>query len=43
MAAILIGFGWGAVRGNALEATLFGTAVGIVILVLVWLVDRRRD
>ena len=43
MVAILIGFAWGVWQGIPLLGALIGTAVGIVVAVTTWLVDRRRD
>ena len=40
--AILIGFGWGVAEGDPVKGAVLGTAVGIVIAVIVWLWDRRR-
>ena len=40
MAAILIGFGWGVLAGDALLGVVIGTAVGIAIALLIWLLDR---
>ena len=42
MAAILIGFGVGVVRGNVMAGVLAGTAVGTAVALLLWLFDRRR-
>jgi hypothetical protein len=42
MAAILIGFGWGVAGGDPVKGSIIGTAVGIAIAVLVWMIDRRR-
>ncbi len=40
--AIFGGFIWGLMSGLPLEGAVFGTLVGIVMAVGVWLVDRRR-
>ena len=40
--AILGGFAWGAMSGMPYFGALVGTAIGIVIAVAVWLIDRRR-
>lgn len=42
MAAILLGFLGGLATQDPLRGTLIGTAVGIVIAVILWLVDRRH-
>lgn len=42
MAAILIGFGWGASNGDPVKGAIMGTAVGAGIAVLTWLLDRRK-
>jgi hypothetical protein len=36
------GFIWGLMSGMPLEGAVFGTLIGIVLAVGVWLVDRRR-
>lgn len=43
MAAIIGGAIWGIAIGNPMKGLLIGTAIGIGIAVLVWLVDRWRD
>ena len=41
---ILAGFPLGLAIGNPMKGVLIGTAVGIALAVLLWLVDRRgRD
>jgi divalent metal cation (Fe/Co/Zn/Cd) transporter len=40
--AILGGFAWGAMSGMPYFGALVGTAIGIVIATIVWLVDRSR-
>jgi hypothetical protein len=42
MAAILIGFAAGLATGDAMRGVVIGTAVGVVISVAMWLLDRRR-
>ena len=42
MAAILIGFIAGLATNDAMRGVVIGTAVGIVIAVAMWLLDRRR-
>ena len=42
MVAILLGFLGGMAMRDPLLGTLIGTAVGIVIAVAIWLIDRRR-
>jgi hypothetical protein len=39
---IIIGLAWGIPAGQAALGAVAGTAVGIALAVLVWLVDRRR-
>ena len=40
--AILAGFGLGLSHGRALEGSVIGLAVGTIIAVAVWLIDRSR-
>lgn len=40
--AILGGFIWGAMSGVPLFGAMVGTAVGTMVAVVVWLLDRRR-
>jgi hypothetical protein len=40
--AILGGFAWGAMSGMPYFGALVGTAIGIVLAIIVWLIDRRR-
>lgn len=40
--AILGGFAWGAMSGLPVHGAIIGTAIGILLAVIVWLVDRRR-
>ena len=41
-ATILLGFLGGVAMREPLKGALIGTAIGIVIAVAIWLVDRRR-
>ena len=41
--AILGGFAWGAMSGMPYFGAIVGTAIGIVLAVAVWLIDRRRS
>ena len=43
MAAIMIGFVWGVAGGDPMKGIVIGTAVGIGIALLVWLLDLRRN
>jgi hypothetical protein len=40
--AIIGGFAWGAMSGLPWHGAVIGTAIGIVLAVGVWLLDRRR-
>jgi uncharacterized membrane protein (DUF4010 family) len=40
--SILGGFAWGAMSGMPYFGALVGTAIGIILAVSVWLIDRRR-
>jgi membrane associated rhomboid family serine protease len=39
---ILIGFFWGLTSGRAMQGAVAGLAIGLVLALLVWLLDRRR-
>jgi hypothetical protein len=39
---ILAGFPLGLATGNPMKGILIGTAAGIAIAVVLWLIDRRR-
>ncbi|MDQ3077459.1 MAG: hypothetical protein M3Q83_01300 [Pseudomonadota bacterium] len=39
---IVAGFGWGVATDHAMQGALIGLAVGIVLALIVWAVDRRR-
>jgi hypothetical protein len=40
---ILAGFAFGAMNGEAANGAVLGTAVGALVALLIWLVDRRRS
>jgi len=40
--AIIGGFAWGAMSGLPVHGAIFGTLIGIVLALGVWLLDRRR-
>ncbi|MGI8704491.1 MAG: hypothetical protein ACR2JJ_01600 [Sphingomicrobium sp.] len=42
MGAIMLGFIAGLATGDAMRGVVIGTAIGIIIAVAIWLVDRRR-
>ena len=42
IAPIVAGFLYGLTAGRAIEWTTIGLAVGIVLALAVWLIDRRR-
>ena len=42
VAPILIGFFAGMATGDAMRGTLVGTAIGLILAVGLWLIDRRR-
>ena len=39
---ILLGFFYGLSIQNPLEGTLIGTAIGALLALVTWLIDRRR-
>jgi len=39
---ILAGFAYGVSIGNPMKGVLIGTATGVVLALLLWLVDRQR-
>ena len=43
MATILLGFLGGVAIRDPIKGCLIGTAIGTVIAVAIWLVDRRRQ
>ena len=42
VAGITAGLVWGAATGQAMRGVLIGTAAGVALALVVWLVDRRR-
>ena len=38
---IIGGFGAGLALGNPMKGVLIGTAIGVVVALLLWLIDRR--
>lgn len=40
--AIIGGFAWGAMSGLPWHGAVIGTAIGSVLALIVWLLDRRR-
>lgn len=42
MATILLGFVAGLAINDPLKGVMIGTAIGIVIALAIWLIDRRR-
>ena len=41
--AILAGTAWGVTVGQAMKGVLIGSFTGIVVALVVWLLDRRKD
>lgn len=39
---IVIGFGWGLATGQAMQGAITGLAIGLILAVLFWMLDRRR-
>ena len=39
---IVVGLVWGASTGQAMRGVLLGTAAGLALAVIVWMVDRGR-
>ena len=42
IAPILVGFGVGLATNDAMRGVLIGTAIGIILALATWLIDRRR-
>ena len=42
IAPIVVGFFWGLAAGRAMQCAIVGFAIGLLLAVLIWLVDRRR-
>jgi hypothetical protein len=40
--AIIGGFAWGAMSGLPWHGAVIGTAIGTILAIIVWLLDRRR-
>ena len=43
VAPIIAGFIWGLGNGRAMQGVTIGTAIGLVLAMLIWLVDRARQ
>lgn len=43
MAGILLGLAVGIATGDPMRGVILGTAAGIMIAILLWLIDRRND
>ena len=39
---IVVGFVWGLANGRAMEGAVTGLAIGVVLALILWAVDRRR-
>ena len=39
---IVLGFGWGLATGQPMAGVVLGLAVGAILALIIWLVDRRR-
>lgn len=39
---LMLGFGWGLATHRAMEGAIYGAAVGIVLALIIWLIDRLR-
>jgi len=39
---IVVGFGWGIATGRAMQGALAGLGVGLILMLIVWAIDRRR-
>ncbi len=40
---IVVGFIWGLAAGRAAQGVVLGLGVGLVLALIVWLVDRKRQ
>jgi len=39
---IVAGFGWGIATGRAMQGALVGLGMGLILMLIVWAIDRRR-
>ena len=39
---IVVGFGWGIATGRAMQGALVGLGMGLILMLIVWAIDRRR-
>jgi mannose/fructose/N-acetylgalactosamine-specific phosphotransferase system component IIC len=43
VAPIVAGFFWGLGSGRAMQGVILGAALGILLALIVWLIDRARQ
>ncbi len=42
IAPIVVGFIWGLAADRAMQGAIVGFAIGLLLALIIWLVDRRR-
>jgi len=42
IAPIVVGFIWGLATDRAMQGAIIGFAIGLLLALIIWLVDRRR-
>ena len=42
IAPIVVGFIWGLATDRAMQGAIVGFAIGLLLALIIWLVDRRR-